>query len=114
MKKEAKDLIVGLKHTKEMLRKKEKIRRGGAIRGFAGRVLLGGLSVKSELATANNKMAVNEMVNNAQKEYEKAFVKFDAMSPAEKNEFLNSGGFEDINDALMDELDQGHIWSKYK
>ena len=102
----SKRLDRGAKAHERNVEEERKIRRGGAIRGFAGRVLLGGLSVKSELATANNKMAVNEMVNNAQKEYEKAFVKFDAMSPAEKNEFLNSGGFEDINDALMDELDQ--------
>ena len=41
------------------------------------------------------------MVNEAQKEYEKTFVEFDAMTPAEQNEFLNRGGFEDINDTLM-------------
>ena len=102
----SKRLDRGLKADERNLEVEREIRRGGAIRGYSGRLLLGGISVSSSLATANNKMAVNEMVNEAQKEYEKTFVEFDAMTPAEQNEFLNRGGFEDINDTLMDQLDE--------
>ena len=54
----SKRLDRGLKADERNLEVEREIRRGGAIRGYSGRLLLGGISVSSSLATANNKMAV--------------------------------------------------------
>ena len=96
----------GLTASERNVEAEREIRRTGNIIGFAGRAILGGVSIGSALSTANNELVANQWVNEAQNEYEEAFVAFDDMTLAEKNTFLNEGGFEKIHDKLMDKLDE--------
>ena len=83
-----------------------KFRQAGAVRGYAGRFILGGLAVGDKIATSNNKIAINEMVNKAQKQYEQAFFDFQFMTPEQQSKFLNEGTFEKIHDNLIKKLDE--------
>ena len=82
-----------------------KLREGTAIRGTAGRLLLGGVAVGSKTATLNNQAAVNSRVEQAEMSMRQAMFNFTAMNSQEKAEFLNNGNFEKINDELLKFLD---------
>ena len=95
----------GAAATERNLETERSLRRGAALRGFGGRLLLGGVAIGSSLSRARNQKAVNHRVNQAQIEYERAMLRFEKMTSAQQAEFLNSGELERINDSLLDFLD---------
>ena len=99
-------LSEGAEATVRDLETERGLRRGAAIRGFAGRAILGGVAIGSDLSKMNNQKAINARVTEAQTEYEQALFNFQGMNSKQQADYLNSGAFEKINDKLLDFLDE--------